>query len=992
MSEPSPPAARVPEHSRKAPRAEESGSSDWELFLLRLRYREGRLVTISGNKPILLDDSDTAWVVFSGHAEVFAVPVVNGEPVGARRHLFSAPNGAALFGMDLSGAAVGLLVSAAPGTQLLRIRRSGLEQVAANAQFASWVPGLVDDWVSRVADSVLPGLPPREFTVLQPGAALDLPVDGVARSPAALLWVRHEEGSSRYLGRPELPSANGVEPVPLSPRGWLEAEQPARLVGVETAQLVTGEGWWAVLQQFHALALAALGWDAARREQAERERFVERARDDESQLAAACARLAAVLTPEARGWGEIDTRTPLLAACQLVGHAVGVPIRPPQGADRGTHTAPLRAIAEASQLRVRRAALRGAWWQGESGPLVGYREGDEAPLALLPRGAGGYEAWDPVARTRRRVDAALAATLSPFADMLYRPFPARALGLRDLVAFGMKGAQAEAGWIVAMGLAVGLLGLITPQVTSSLFDLVIPGAHRALLFQIGLGLVIAAAASALFGMVRDLAVLRLSGRMDGAIQAAVMDRLLELPTPFFRGYSAGDLGSRALGIDAIRQVLSQSFLSVILSSVFSIVSFVQLFIFDVRLALVATGLVLVLIAVVLVSTVIQVRQQRVIADQGGRLSGAVLQLLNGISKLRVAGAEGRAFAYWAARFAEQRRNQYQARTVANVVGTFNVTYNIITSMVVFGVVALMFDPKPSIGTFLGFNAAFGQFMSAMLGIAGAISGVLQVVPTFERAKPILESLPEVDQTKSDPGELSGQIEIDHVSFRYEADGPLVLDDVSLTICPAEFVALVGASGSGKSTLLRLLLGFDTPEAGTILYDGRDLATLDPRGVRRQIGSVLQNGRLMAGDVFSNIVGSATLTQDDAWEAARMAGLDADIRAMPMGLQTVLGDGATTLSGGQRQRLMIARAIVHRPRMLLFDEATSALDNRTQEIVSKSLENLAATRVVVAHRLSTVVNADRIYVMQRGRIVEQGSYRELMQRRGVFAELARRQIA
>jgi ATP-binding cassette subfamily C protein len=313
-------------------------------------------------------------------------------------------------------------------------------------------------------------------------------------------------------------------------------------------------------------------------------------------------------------------------------------------------------------------------------------------------------------------------------------------------------------------------------------------------------------------------------------------------------------------------------------------------------------------------------------------------------------------------------------------------------MVVFGVVALAMDPKPSLGTFLGFNAAFGQFTSAMLGIAGAVASVLQIVPMFERATPILETLPEVDESKADPGELSGHIAIDHVSFRYETDGPLVLDDVSLEIHPGEFVALVGASGSGKSTLLRLLLGFDAPEAGTILYDGRDLATLDVRAIRQQIGSVLQNGRVMAGDIFSNIVGSGTLTQDDAWEAARMAGFEADIRAMPMGLQTVIGDGASTLSGGQRQRLMIARAIVHRPRMLLFDEATSALDNRTQEIVSKSLESLAATRVVVAHRLSTVVNADRIYVMQRGRIVEQGNYRELMQRRGLFAALARRQIA
>jgi ATP-binding cassette subfamily C protein len=272
------------------------------------------------------------------------------------------------------------------------------------------------------------------------------------------------------------------------------------------------------------------------------------------------------------------------------------------------------------------------------------------------------------------------------------------------------------------------------------------------------------------------------------------------------------------------------------------------------------------------------------------------------------------------------------------------------------------------------------------------TSLLVIVPTYERLRPILQAAPEVEAGQAEPGELGGAIDVDRVSFRYHADGPLVLDDVSLHFRPGEFVALVGPSGSGKSTLLRLLLGFEAPVAGAILYDGRDLATLDVRAVRRQIGTVLQSGRLMTGDIFSNIVGASTLTVDDAWEAARMAGLDADIRAMPMGMHSVIGEGLSTLSGGQRQRLLIARAIVSRPRIIFFDEATSALDNRTQEIVSRSLESLAATRVVIAHRLSTVVNADRIYVLQNGRVVESGTYRELMQRRGVFADLARRQIA
>jgi ABC-type bacteriocin/lantibiotic exporter with double-glycine peptidase domain len=330
--------------------------------------------------------------------------------------------------------------------------------------------------------------------------------------------------------------------------------------------------------------------------------------------------------------------------------------------------------------------------------------------------------------------------------------------------------------------------------------------------------------------------------------------------------------------------------------------------------------------------------------------------------------------------------------VVDGTAVFTAAYPVLASLVLFGVMALSLDPRPPIGALLAINAAFGQFVAAALALSEVLPALLLVVPAYERARPILRAAPEVETGQVAPGELSGAIAVDRVSFRYTADGPLVLDDVSLEFGPGEFVALVGASGSGKSTLLRLLLRFESPAAGAVFYDGHDLALLDARAVRRQIGTVLQSGRLMSGDILTNIVGASSLTVDDAWAAARMARLDEDIEAMPMGMHTIIGEGGSTLSGGQRQRLLIARAIVGRPRMVFFDEATSALDNRTQDVVTRSLEELAATRVVIAHRLSTVVNADRIYVLQNGRVVESGTYRQLMQQRGVFAGLARRQIA
>ena len=329
--------------------------------------------------------------------------------------------------------------------------------------------------------------------------------------------------------------------------------------------------------------------------------------------------------------------------------------------------------------------------------------------------------------------------------------------------------------------------------------------------------------------------------------------------------------------------------------------------------------------------------------------------------------------------------------ILNLVSTFNSAFQVLALATIFFCFSGGDARFITTGSFLGFNAAFGSLQFALMQLGSTVVSTLYVIPAYERVKPILQARPEVDVKRSHPGNLTGHIEVSHVCFRYIADGPPVLDDISFRVRPGEFVALVGSSGSGKSSLLRLLLGFESPESGAIYYDGQDLAGLNVWELRRQIGVVLQNGRTMAGQIFRNIIGSSNLTLEDAWEAARMAGLDEDIRRMPMGMHTVLSAGAGTLSGGQRQRLMIARAVVRKPRIILFDEATSALDNLTQSIVSRGLEKLRATRIVIAHRLSTVISADRIFVLDHGRIVQAGNYEHLIAVEGPFQELAKRQL-
>ena len=477
------------------------------------------------------------------------------------------------------------------------------------------------------------------------------------------------------------------------------------------------------------------------------------------------------------------------------------------------------------------------------------------------------------------------------------------------------------------------------------------------------------------------------------LQSAVWDRLLSLPVPFFRNYASGDLAQRVMAINSIRETISGTAVSSILSGVFSVFSLALLFFYSFKMALLALLLGLIALAVATGGGYFQLRYQKQLMAIQGQIAGMNLELIGGIAKFRAAAAESRAFARWSERFALQRRVGCRSRSVGNIVATFNGIFPVLSSTAIFaGMLLLSREGSLSIATFLAFNAAFANFSGSLVALGSSALSILGIVPLYQRCKPILQAVPESEATRSDPGELRGEIEVSRVSFRYAPDGPLTLDDVSIHIRPGEFVALVGSSGSGKSTLLRLLLGFDTPISGGVYYDGQDLAGLDLRAVRQQTGTVLQNGQVMSGDIFTNIVGSSLLTIEDAWEAARMAGLDKDIETMPMGMHTVVSQGGGTFSGGQRQRLLIARALAHKPRILFFDEATSALDNKTQAVVNESIERLRTTRVVIAHRLSTIMHADVIYVLDHGKVVQSGTYDELISQEGLFAELAKRQTA
>ncbi|MBD2449498.1 NHLP bacteriocin export ABC transporter permease/ATPase subunit [Nostoc sp. FACHB-152] len=712
----------------------------------------------------------------------------------------------------------------------------------------------------------------------------------------------------------------------------------------------------------------------------------------------ALGNLASVLKPKQAEL--LQEGTPLLIAAGAVGRALGMKILPPaRSEDMSRIKEPLEAIARASRIRIRRVLLNEQWWLKDTSPLLGYTYQENRPVAILPVGTRKYEIFDPEHHTRIPVNNYTAKQLAPFAYVFYRSLPDQNLTAINVLQFAFQGQIRELLIILLTGTIAALLGMLTPLATGILIDAAIPDGDRGLLVQIGLGLLAATFGTVIFQTAQGFAGLRLDSKASLDSQAALWDRLLNLRVSLFRQYSIGDLQSRVSAITQIRQKLGDTVLRTIFTSFFSLLNLGLLFVYSSSLALVVLAVAVATIIFTTISGIFTRQKLRALEEIEGDIFGFTVQMVAGVSKLRVNSAEDRAFAYWANKYSQQLKLKLSTEIVEDILAIFNTVMPTVTSIIIFWLAITLITQAPSqgsaglsTGTFLAFNSAFAIFILGATQLSNTIISILDISIFWERAKPIFQAQPEIDLNKSDPGRLTGKVKIDHVTFRYREDGPLNLDDVTIKCEAGEFVALVGPSGSGKSTIIRMLLGFETPKDGTIYYDGQDLSGLDISAVRRQIGVVLQNGRINSASIFENISSGALVTMDEAWEAARMAGFADDIKFMPMEMHTVISEGGTNLSGGQRQRLLIARALVLKPRILIFDEATSALDNRTQAIVSSSLDNLGVTRIVIAHRLSTIRNADKIYVIEAGRVVQQGKFEELVSQEGLFANLMARQMA
>ncbi|MGW6470399.1 NHLP bacteriocin export ABC transporter permease/ATPase subunit [Streptomyces nigra] len=680
------------------------------------------------------------------------------------------------------------------------------------------------------------------------------------------------------------------------------------------------------------------------------------------------------------------------AACKIVAEAAGITLsEPAQGGTESDRLDPVERVALASRVRTRSIRLEGRWWRDDIGPLVGHRALSGAPVALLWR-RGGYVAVHPATGRETPVEKANAEEFEPRAVMFYRPLPDRPLSPLRLLRFSMRGTGGDLVRLLLSGLVTVAIGALVPVATGKVLGEFVPKAQAGLIVQVCLAVMISGVVAAAFMLLQNLTILRLEGRIEAILQPALWDRLLRLPTKFFTERSTGELASQAMGISAIRRLLAGVGPVVAQSVTVGAMNLALLFWYSVPMAMAAIGMLVVIAAVFLGLGLWQVRWQRRLVVLSNKLNNQAFQTLRGLPKLRVAAAENYAYAAWAEEFARSRELQQRVGRIKNLTAVLGAVYLPLCTLLMFMLLAGPARGSMSAAAFLTFSTSVTMLLTSVTQLTGAFVSAVSALPLFQEIEPVLRAAPEVRSGSTRPGPLTGAIEARRLSFRYSDDGPLVLDDVSFDIRPGEFVAIVGPSGCGKSTLLRLLIGFDKPVSGSVLYDGQDLSALDQSAVRRQCGVVLQHAQPFTGSILDVICGTEPYTPEEAMAAAEMAGLADDIRRMPMGLHTIVS-GSGAVSGGQRQRLMIAQALIRRPRILFFDEATSALDNETQRTVIESTRALNATRVVIAHRLSTVLDADRVIVMEDGKVAQQGPPAQLLaDTGGRLHELVRRQMA
>jgi len=683
----------------------------------------------------------------------------------------------------------------------------------------------------------------------------------------------------------------------------------------------------------------------------------------------------------------------LLKTCQVVGSIEKIKFTT-GFKNASSEWSPLKKILRASNIRSRKVFLEEKWWLHDHGPLLGFLKGDKTPIALI-RKKKEYYINNIKTGKNEVVNDINSSKLEAIAHSFFTPLPEGKLSKKTLLKFILGFTRNDIIFFLVLGVLGALLSLFIPVLSGYIFNVIIPGGIEGSLYEVSFLLVSIVGILGVINLAREIAVLRFEGKSSYKLQSAVWDRILVLKVPFFGKYDAGDLAERSLSIETIRKILSAQVMSAVVASIFSIFYLILMLYYDITLTILALFLGLIIASFTLIISKLAIKHIKSFMKLKVLISGFMMTVLGGVQKIRMTASENRVIEMWADKFSEQKAHYMAKRKLIIIVSVFSYGFPIFATLLIYLRIYDLFtlpQVEPfTIGDFIAFNSAYLSFQGALVAAFMVAIPVMNIKPALELLNPILEAETEDYTDKKDVGKLTGEIEISNLNFKYKDTDNLILKNISLKIKEGQFAAIVGGSGSGKSTLLRVLLGFEDYEQGLILFNGLDMRVLDIRTIRDQIGVVLQDGKIMEGSVLYNIIGTSDYTEEDAWEAARIAGCDKDIENLEQKMNTILPSGGGVLSGGQQQRIVIARALIKKPKLILFDEATSALDNFTQQTVTDSLSKLDATKIVIAHRLSTIKDADVIFVLEKGKILEQGDYKTLIENKSFFYDLVKTQL-
>ena len=971
--------------------------------IAQLAARSGTSVPCAANLPVNLDDPDSVWFIDEGIVDLFLVEFNDGVEQAAPQHLLRCESGRLLWGVapdeqddHRKDTTLRVIAKGLPGTLLKRLPASLLSDVhpaELAAQTDTWLTA-VTDTLSRLVSHL-----PRATALAEPGMTQTLgPCTLSVRR--GVVWVsRPPRGVSLFMDMiapAELVEASGAHEavIPLTRTAWLTLFGEATLSGQSTETLAERDMLLPALASFHVVAFAVerLNRRLAVVDDANLER--ERTASRRTAERAARQRLFNIYDlPTDRDASAEDTA--LADALNIIGRHQGIDFRIPARSGPSDSPVGLVDVLDASGVRARRVRFKGEdnWWRGDSNAMLAFRAADSRPVALLPGMFGRYREVDPVSKRSVRLTEDRAGALQNEAWVFYQPLPSGNVQPADLLRIALHGSTADLARLVIAGLPGGLIKLLPALALGFVANHVVAGESAGALYAVAATLAGFGLLGALLHLFQGSAMMRLEGRSASRVEAAFWDRLMRLPPNILHRHPAGDLAMSGMTFQNLRDGLQGVVADSLLSTIFLLPVFGVIFFYDSTLGVIALVF---SVASLLVTVALGLRQippyGRMISAVR-RVAGRLFQIVGGIVKLRVENAEGSAFAIWAQDYREQKRAELDLGMLEGHSRAFGAALPFLAAGALLFAVVTVGERNVPVGDFLVVYTVFIAFQGAIARLGESFGTIAAMLPAFDQMRPLLAAVPE-SEVEGEPVErLGGEILFDRVSFRYDPDGPLILDDVTIRARPGEFVAIAGESGAGKSTLFRLALGIDRPTAGAVYYDGRDLRHLNLKQVRRKIGAVPQSVRLHPQDLWDNIVAHHEgPTTEEVWQAARAAGIESEIKAMPMGMMTMVGAIGGVLSGGESQRVTIARSLLGSPRIMLLDEATNWLDNEGQAEVMQNLALLTSTRIVIAHRLSTLEQADHIYVLQAGKVVQSGSFKELVEVDGVFRELVRRQIA